>query len=224
MLMPIKAIVFDLDGTLLDTLADLADAANRTLTRAGWPPHDRDAYRRFIGDGSRALITRAMPAAHRTPERITQVLAQFKADYGRHWKTATRPYPGIQDLLGELTRRRIPQAVVTNKPQPFAEQCLREFLADTPFQIIRGQRQDGPLKPHPRPALEAATQMKVAAQDCLLLGDSDVDMQTARAAGMLPVGAAWGFRTVDELVHAGAAHIIQHPREVLGWFNGKRAA
>ena len=222
--MPMKAIVFDLDGTLLDTLVDLADAANRTLARSGWPTHEHGAYRRFIGDGSRTLITRAMPAAHRTPERIEDVLAQFKADYGRHWKTATRPYPGIPDLLGELTRRRIPQAVVTNKPHPFAERCIHAFFADTPFQIVRGQKEGLPLKPHPSPAFDAAAHMRIPPRDCVLLGDSDVDMATARAAGMLPVGAAWGVRPIDELLQAGAADIIRHPMEILNWFNGSHAA
>ena len=221
--MPMKAILFDLDGTLLDTLDDLADAANRVLDQAGLPTHPRSAYRQFIGDGSRMLITRAIPEDYRTPERIEDLLTRFKDDYSRHWKTATCPYPGIQDLLNDLVERDIPRAVVTNKPHAFAECCVHHFFPETPFQMIWGQKEGIPLKPHPRPALEAAKHLQVATGECLLLGDSGVDMETARSAGMLPVGAAWGFRSVDELVKAGAAHIVQSPLEISVWFDGNRS-
>jgi phosphoglycolate phosphatase len=218
--MPINAILFDLDGTLLDTLDDLAEAANRVLEQAGLPTHTPSAYRRFIGDGSRMLVTRAIPEDHRTPDRIEDLLIRFKDDYSRHWKTATRPYPGINDLLRELVRRGIPRAVVTNKPHAFAEDCVHHFFPDIAFQMIQGQKEDAPLKPHPRPALEAARQLRVAAPECLLLGDSDVDMQTARAAGMLPVGAAWGFRPVAELTAAGAVRVVHTPQEILEYLDG----
>jgi phosphoglycolate phosphatase len=218
--MPINAILFDLDGTLLDTLHDLADAANRVLEQAGLPTHTPSAYRRFIGDGSRMLITRAIPEDHRTPDRIEDLLTRFKDDYSRHWKTATRPYPGIRDLLRELVRRGIPRAVVTNKPHAFAERCVHHFFPDIAFQTIQGQKEDVPLKPHPRPALEVARQLRVPAPECLLLGDSDVDMQTARAAGMLPVGAAWGFRPIGELIGAGAVRVVHTPQEILECLDG----
>jgi phosphoglycolate phosphatase len=221
--MPMKAILFDLDGTLLDTLADLADAANRVLDRAGLPTHAHSAYRHFIGDGSRMLITRAIPEDHRTPERIEDYLTRFKADYSQHWKTATHPYPGIPTLLRYLCLRGIPQAVVTNKPQAFAESCVHHFFPETPFRMIWGQKEGAPLKPNPQPALEAAKHLRVPPQECLMLGDSDVDMKTARSAGMLPVGAAWGFRSTDELANAGAAHIVQRPLEINAWFDGNRS-
>jgi phosphoglycolate phosphatase len=221
--MSLKAILFDLDGTLLDTLADLADAANRVLAGAGLPTHGRDAYRRFIGDGSRMLITRALPAHQREPQTIDAMLTAFKADYGRHWKTATCPYPGIPELLDELVRRRIPRGVVTNKPQPFAEGSLAYFFPDAGFAIVRGQHGTRPIKPHPAPALEAAARLGAAPPECLLVGDSGVDMQTARAAGMLPIGAAWGFRSVEELTENGAAGIAFSPIEVLEWFDRRGA-
>jgi len=218
--MPIKAILFDLDGTLLDTLDDLAAAANRVLNQAGLPTHAHSAYRHFIGDGSRMLVTRAIPEDHRTPERIEDLLTRFKDDYSRHWKTATCPYPGIQDLLNDLVGRGIRRAVVTNKPQAFAECCVHHFFPDTPFQMVWGQKNGVPLKPHPLPALEAAKQLQVATGECLLLGDSGVDMETARAAGMLPVGAAWGFRPIGELIEAGAVRIVHTPQEILECIDG----
>lgn len=221
--MPMKAILFDLDGTLLDTLDDLAESANRVLDRAGLPTHAHSAYRHFIGDGSRMLITRAIPEDQRTPERIEDYLTRFKTDYRQNWKTATRPYPGIPTLLHNLCARGIPRAVVTNKPQVFAESCMHHFFPATPFQMIWGQKEGAPLKPHPRPALEAAKHLQIPPQECLMLGDSDVDMKTARSAGMLPVGVAWGFRSTEELLKAGAACIVRNPLEIDAWFDGKRS-
>jgi len=216
--MTLHAILFDLDGTLLDTLTDLADAANRVLAAAGLPTHDENAYRRFIGDGSRLLITRALPEDHRDPSTVDAFLKRFKADYGAHWKSATRPYPGIRALLGDISDRDIPKAVVTNKPQRFAERCLEHFFPNTTFRIIRGQEGRRPLKPDPAPALDVAAVLQVPPEACLLLGDSGVDMQTAQAAGMLPVGAAWGFRPEAELTAAGAVRIVRHPWDVLDYF------
>jgi phosphoglycolate phosphatase len=221
--LPINAILFDLDGTLLDTLDDLADAANRVLGQAELPTHPRSAYRRFIGDGSRMLVKRALPEDDRTPKRIEGILTRFKDDYSRHWQTATRPYPGIRDLLHDLLQRDIPRAVVTNKPHAFAERCIHHFFPDIPFQVIWGQKEGVPLKPHPLPAIETAKVLGVSPRECLLLGDSGVDMATARAAGMLPIGAAWGFRSTDELRKAGAAHIVQHPLELAAWYTGNQS-
>jgi phosphoglycolate phosphatase len=214
----LQAILFDLDGTLLDTLADLADAANRVLDRAGLPTHPHSAYRRFIGDGSRLLITRALPEDRRDSSTVDVFLDRFKADYGANWKSATRPYPGVVELLREFSDRSIPQAVVTNKPQLFAERCIAHFFPKTAFRMIRGQEGNRPLKPDPAPALDVARYLQVLPEACLLLGDSGVDMQTARAASMLPLGAAWGFRSEEELMAAGAARIARHPRDVLEWF------
>ena len=218
--MPMEALLFDLDGTLLDTLVDLADAANRTLAAAGLPTHDRSAYRYFVGDGSRVLITRALPEEYRTAEHIEHYLVRFKEDYSRNWKTATRPYPGIHELLRELVRRNIPMAVVTNKPHAFAECCIRHFFPDKAFGFIRGQKDNLPLKPDPRPALETSDRLNVSPAKCVFLGDSDIDMETAIKAGMQPVGAGWGFRTIDELQQAGAALTIKHPLEILQCLDG----
>lgn len=219
---PIDTVLFDLDGTLLDTLDDLADAANRVLVAAGLPVHDRNAYKRFVGDGSRTLITRALPPEQRRADMIEICLARFKTDYGRHWAIATRPYHGVARLLADLARDGLSCGVVTNKPHPFAEICVNHFFPQAPFGIVLGQQEAIPLKPHPQLALMAAEALQTAPSQCLFIGDSDVDMETARAAGMLPVGAGWGFRSAEELLHAGAAAVVQHPREVLAWVERER--
>jgi phosphoglycolate phosphatase len=211
----VEAVIFDLDGTLLDTLTDLADAANRMLVRQGLPTHPRERYRRFVGDGSRMLVTRCLPPAHRHPDAIDACLEDFLADYGRHWDVATRPYPGIPELLGALAARQRPLAVVTNKPEEAARRCLGRFFPPRTFTAVLGQRPERPVKPHPGGALEAAAALGAAPGACLFVGDSGLDMDTARAAGMHPVGAAWGFRGAEELRRHGAAAVLEAPTDLL---------
>lgn len=209
-----QAVVFDLDGTLLDTLTDLAAAANRSMASQGYPTHPVDAYRWFIGDGTARLIERAMPADQRAPEKIEACLKIHLRDYDQHWAVVTRPYEGIPELLALLEQRRISFSVVTNKPHHSALDSLAHFFPDVEFKYISGIHQGIVKKPDPAQALAAARAMGVAPEDCLFLGDSGVDMQTARHAAMTPVGAAWGYRTREELNKAGAWRIIQHPMEL----------
>jgi phosphoglycolate phosphatase len=213
--MAIQAVIFDLDGTLLDTLADLAAAVNRVLTRQGFPRHDVDAYRWFIGHGSAVLMKRALPPTERSPERIQACLQELLDDYGRNWHHLTRPYDGIVDLLQTLAERHIPMAVVTNKPHRFATLMIAHYFNSSIFGHISGQRDGIPKKPDPSLALATAHEMGVVPGNCLFLGDSAVDIETARRAGMLAVGAAWGFRPVSELRDAGATHVIEQPIDLL---------
>ena len=215
--MDCKAIIFDLDGTLLDTLADIADAANRVLVEGGFPPHDHQAYRWFVGDGSKRLMTRALPTDHRRPETINACLNAFLAEYHRNWNHATRPYAGIVELLGKLTQRGLQLAVVTNKPHRFTGDMMNHYFKGFPFDPILGQMDGIQKKPHPRQALTAAAKMDVHPENCIFVGDSGVDMETARRACMLPVGAGWGFRPVSELRDAGAVDVIGHPLDLLDW-------
>lgn len=210
-----KAVIFDLDGTLLDTLADLANSANRVLAGHGYPTHPIADYKRFIGDGSRMLITRALPEERRLPEIIDASLEAFVADYGQHWDSVTQPYDGIIDLIGSFKESAMPMGVVTNKPHRFTAVMTAYFFEGCPFYPILGQQDHIPKKPNPHQALVAAEKMGVAPSSCVFLGDSAVDMETAKSAGMHPVGAAWGFRSKKELAAAGAAHILNHPLELL---------
>ena len=214
-----QAVIFDLDGTLLDTLTDIADAANRALIRSGFPPHDRQAYRWFIGDGSAVLMTRALPETQRSAETVQSCLTSFIDDYNRNWHQATQPYAGMHDLLEKLHNRDIHFAVVTNKPHRFAVSMMAHYFGHSPFDPILGQQEGIPRKPDPAQALAAAEKMGVQPAACIFLGDSAVDMKTARNAGMQPVGAGWGFRPDDELWNSGAMAVVHHPAELLDFID-----
>lgn len=191
--MPYKAVLFDLDGTLLDTIEDIGAAANRILEQNGFPIHSMDAYRRFVGDGALNFIIRALPEDKRIDTIIHPCLDAFLEDYGRNWNVKTKPYDGIPELLDTLTARRLKMAVLSNKPHEYTKQCMAGFLSDWNFDVVFGQRDDVPGKPDPAGALEIAEQLNIAPSDFLYLGDTETDLKTSIAAGMFPVGALWGF-------------------------------
>ncbi len=213
--MSFRAVIFDLDGTLLDTLEDLADAVNRTLAANGYPTHPVDAYHYFIGDGSKMLITRALPPGRLDPETVDTCFETFRNDYRQNWKVKTRPFEGIPEMLHQLTELGVKMAVLSNKPHEFTRLCVAELLTAWNFGPILGQRETVPLKPDPAGAFEIARQLNLSPSDFLYLGDSAVDMQTATAAGMFPVGACWGFRPASELQESGAKALIEKPTELL---------
>ena len=209
------AVIFDLDGTLLDTLVDIADSANAVLAQQGCPIHTLDDYRRFIGDGVSILFQRALPAERNTPEMVNQCLQGFDLEYGARWHAATQPYDGVTQLLAELQHRAIPLAILSNKPDGFTKQCVARYFAAVPFVEVLGQRPHVPRKPDPAGAIELSEKLHVPPAQIWYLGDTPTDMQTARSAGMRAIGAAWGFRTADELRSAGASTIIAEPCELL---------
>jgi phosphoglycolate phosphatase len=212
----LRAVLFDLDGTLLDTLADLADSMNAVLRGRGFPEHPRDSYRFFIGDGVPTLVRRALPPpAAADPELAEAAVLEYHREYSRRWDAATHPYAGIPELLAELARRGLPMAVLSNKPDRFTRTCTERFFPDIRFASVEGQRQDRPHKPDPTGALEAARRMGVEAAEVLYVGDSSVDMLTARAAGMFPLGVSWGFRPRAELLAHGARAIAEKPPDML---------
>ncbi len=212
-----SSVIFDLDGTLLDTLEDLGDAVNRVLAARGFPTHPIASYRYFVGDGSAVLVERALPASARSSEIYREVLAAFLADYDQSWKIKTRIYDGIPEMLDSLTAQGIAMSVLSNKPHPFTVECVRELLSKWRFVSVLGLRPEVPRKPDPAGALETAQLLGVVPERILYLGDSGTDMKTAVAAGMFPVGALWGFRTHEELMANGAAAVIQHPTELLAF-------
>lgn len=210
-----RAVVFDLDGTLLDTLADLGESMNEVIAAAGFPPHPLGAYRRFVGDGVRNLASRALPAGVRNETTIDRCVDEMRRVYGARWDRKTLPYAGVTELLDQLTRRRLPLAVLSNKPHDLTTMVVAQLLPRWSFAAVVGQRVGRPRKPDPTSALEIAADLGVDSGSCVYVGDTDTDMKTAERAGMFAVGACWGFRDAAELEASGARALIRHPRELL---------
>lgn len=213
-----RAVIFDLDGTLLNTLDDLADSANEALAAAGLPVHPVDAYRTFVGDGINMLVQRIIPAGRCDDEMVAHVLALYRAAYGRRWNSRTKPYAGMPETLHELSFKPVKLAVLSNKPQKFTELCITHHLPGNPFHLVFGQRDNVPPKPDPAGALEIALAFQVAPSEVIFVGDSKTDMNTAAAAGMRAIGVSWGFRPVEELRSHGAEIVVNHPAELLELF------
>jgi phosphoglycolate phosphatase len=213
--MTYRAVLFDLDGTLVDTLQDLADSANYVLASSGFPQHEVQAYRYFVGSGVRALASMALPEDARDRQTVDIVASKIEEAYSRRWAEHTLPYPGIPELLDALTDLGIRMAVLSNKPQRSAELTVSRLLPRWHFDIVEGERPGVPLKPDPFAALQIARLMKMEPGEFLYLGDSATDMRTAVAAVMYPVGALWGFRTAQELLTGGARALIQRPVDLL---------
>ena len=209
------AVLFDLDGTLLDTLADLADSMNAVLAEMGFPQHPRVDYRGFVGDGVRALGVRALPAGRRDDDTVDDALERMQVEYAKRWDNTTRPYPGVGELLDGLAGRGVKCAVLSNKPDEYTRLCVSRFLPDWRFEVVQGVSDGIAPKPDPGGALAISERLAVPPEQMLYLGDTDTDMQTAVAAGMFAVGAAWGFRTPRELREHGAAAIIDRPPDLL---------
>lgn len=213
--MCMKAVLFDLDGTLLDTLQDIADACNAALTRHGFPPHPVDSYRYFVGEGVPVLVARTVPAVQHSQETLASVAAAYREEYERRWNSATTLYPGITELLDQLTQRGIRLAVLSNKPDDFTRRCVAEFLARWTFSVVLGASKAFPPKPDPAAARHIASTLSISPDEFCYLGDTPTDMRTADAAGMFAVGVLWGFRKAEQLQAAGARRLISHPRELL---------
>ena len=214
--MKTELVIFDLDGTLLDTIGDLAVACNAVLGVRGLPQHTYEEYCHFVGNGILRLVERALPEPLRTPETIAAVRADFVKYYTEHIDAHTRPYDGIPELVGELVRRGVGLAVASNKFQAGTEKLIGRYFPDIRFDVVLGQRPDVPLKPDPAVVGEILTATGVAAGEVLYVGDSGVDMQTAAAAGVRSAGVTWWFRTRAELEQSGARHIVDRPAELLG--------
>lgn len=210
-----KSVIFDLDGTLLDTLEDIADAANRVLAAKGFPTRSLEVHKAAVGYGARRLMARVLPENQRTEGMIQECFAAFRKDYGVNWNVKTRPYPGVPELLDELHRRRLLMAVLSNKPADFTRKCVDGILTQWQFEAVIGGEDGWPSKPDPAGALEISRRMGIPPHEILYLGDTDVDMQTAHAAGMYAVGALWGFRRREELEREGADALLERPQDLL---------
>ena len=208
-------IIFDLDGTLLDTIEDLADSMNRVLTDLGFPTHTIGAYKYFVGEGVEPLIRRALPEDQLRPELLDQCLGALREEYGRRWENKTRPYAGIPDLLDHLNGMGLRMAILSNKLDHFTRIMVAKLLPRWKFDPVFGARPAVPKKPDPAGALEIAQALHLAPDRFIYLGDTGIDMKTASAAGMAPVGALWGFRPADELRDQGAKWLIEKPADLI---------
>ncbi|MBR1449740.1 MAG: HAD-IIIA family hydrolase [Prevotella sp.] len=207
--------IFDLDGTLLDTLDDLMAAVNYALRQYGMPVHSRDEIRRFVGNGVRLLMVRAIPDGDRNPQ-FEQVFRTFREYYMEHSLDTTRPYDGIPELLAELKARGCRMAVVSNKFYAATQELCRHFFPDT-IEVAIGEHESEGIrkKPAPDTVYEALRQLGVERANAVYVGDSDVDLQTARNAGLPCISVLWGFRDRDFLEANGATTFVAAPEEIL---------
>ena len=218
--MKYQAVIFDLDGTILNTLDDLADSANHVLAAKGFPVHPTERYKTFVGNGIPKLIERMLPSG--TPEQvIADTLADFQAYYDLHKNDKTAPYPGISELLKALKARGVKLCVLSNKQHDLSVAIVRHHFGADAFDLIQGQSDRFPTKPDPTSCLFIMEQLGIPAQSILYVGDSNVDMQTARNAGLTACGVSWGFRSVEELTQAGADVIVTHPSDILSLVAGE---
>lgn len=214
-----KLIVFDLDGTLINSLEDLADSANHVLGQHGFPIHPVDAYRYFVGDGVRKLIERILPAEDRNEVQIEQCRQEFVEYYKIHMEDKTSVYEGITDLLKTLKARGLKIAVATNKVHVAVEPLMAKYFPGIHFDSLIGQREGIPVKPAPQIMFDILAQCGCEPSEALHVGDTATDMQLASNAGVESVGVLWGYRPLEELQEAGAKHIIQHPADLLEIIN-----
>lgn len=214
-MMEYKAVLFDLDGTLIDTVDDIGDAVNRVLSNRKFPTHSISTYRLFIGEGVRMLFTRALPEEDRNQDLITACLKEFIEDYRCNYNVKTKLYDGVPELLDILKLRGLKLAILSNKPHPITKDCVAFFLSQWDFKVVLGQQDSIPRKPDPQGALEVAQRLKILASQFIYLGDTATDMKTAVSAGMFPVGVLWGFRSLEELLENGARVVIDEPIQLM---------
>ncbi len=211
-----QAVLFDLDGTLLNTLEDIAGVVDEVLQNHDFPTHQLSDYRSFISNGIVMLITRSLPENYRDEDTIKKCVEAFQKAYSRRWNQKTMPYRGTIETLEKLVARGLKLAVLSNKTHNLTQTCVEEFFPNIPFDMVLGLSHDIPPKPNPTGAIRIADKLNLPANQILFVGDSAADMKAAIAAGMFPVGVLWGFKTAEELQRSGAKVLIEHPEEILG--------
>ena len=197
--MPPQLVIFDLDGTLLDTLDDLSAAVNYAMRQQGFPQHTREEYRMMVGHGARNLMSRALPTEYAQDETMIEaVLADFRAYYNTHIDVFTKPFPGISQLLEHLHQKGVKLAVASNKFQEGTEHLIKEFFQEIPFVAILGNRPGYPLKPAPEVVGEVLRKAGLSTKEAIMVGDSDTDMETAANGGIRGIAVNWGYRNMRE--------------------------
>ena len=210
-----QAVIFDLDGTLADSIADIADSMNRILQHYGFPMHDYDAYKYFVGKGLKNLAIATLPETNRDEATVEACFNALMIDYRKNYINKTKLYDGVGELLSWLAKNNFKLAVLSNKADEIVQPICEVLLKGCCFDIILGVTEQFPRKPSPDAAVFIAKEWGIAPECILYLGDTGIDMQTANAAGMESVGVTWGFRTEQELRENGAKTIIHHPMKLV---------
>jgi len=211
-----RGVVFDLDGTLLDTLADIGESMNAVLAEHGYPTHPLEAYRQFVGDGIDTLARRTVPDSAHEPEHLAAIVARNRAIYATRWHVRTVPYDGVVEMLAALRDTGVRLAILSNKPHDFVVPCVDHFFAGFSFDFVYGVGGEIPKKPDPGGAERIVADWGIDRSALAYVGDTNTDMRTARAASLFAVGVTWGFRDRDELIACGADVVVDHPRELVG--------
>lgn len=206
-------LILDLDGTLVDSLTGITASLNHSLAEHDQSTHPTSAVRNFVGDGVVMLVKRALGEAHQ-PTLAASVINSFKQHYDANWQSGTDPYEGITEVLEALNKAGYPLAVLSNKPHAFTTAMTARVFPKIKFAAVLGQRDGIPHKPEPQGALEIAKISGRAAQDCIIIGDSTMDLETARRAGMHAIAVTWGYHDRHRLIEAGATHMIDHPHQL----------
>ncbi len=214
-----KAAIFDLDGTLLNTLTDLANAGNYALAQTGFPQHEESKYKVMVGNGIPKLIERILP--ENCGENIlNDVKSIFDKYYAAHMTDFTKPYPGIIQCLDVLIQNNIKLAVATNKAHIFSQELIKKYFGGR-FQVVEGNKENRKRKPDPEIVFEIMQKIQASKDETVYIGDSSVDMHTAINAGLTPIGVLWGFRSKEELVNSGARYIAENPEELISIIIGR---
>lgn len=216
--MKFKAAIFDLDGTLLNTIDDLADSMNSVLEKLGCGIHSTAAYKYFVGDGMDILARRVLPADRRDDKNIKKCVEMMMEEYGLRWADKTRPYAGISGMLSDLSLLGVKLSVFSNKPDGFTKIIVKKFFPEIKFEQVLGASERFAKKPDPSGAIDIVQKLRLSPEEILYAGDTATDMRTASGAGLYAVGVLWGFREKDELLKAGASVIIERPEELIIFF------
>ncbi|OGI11247.1 MAG: HAD family hydrolase [Candidatus Margulisbacteria bacterium GWE2_39_32] len=216
--MDYKAVIFDLDGTLVDTIDDIADSMNSVLISLGFPSHDVEAYKQFVGEGLEQLVRKSLPEDHREELTVGLCIAGMRREYSNRSSKKSKPYQGIAELFDALVARKVKLAVLSNKFDEYTKEMICNYFPMYHFDAIFGERLSVPKKPDPAGAIEISQLLGLKPAQFIYVGDSGIDMMTAKRAGMYAVGVTWGFRSEHELLSHGAKMLINNPLDLICLF------
>lgn len=212
--MKYKAVIFDLDGTLVNSIKDIADAMNKVLTKKNYETYSYEVYKTFVGSGLKNLVIKALPFDSPSEEEVNESVQEMLTIYSENCTNKTIPYDGVLDLLKELEKHPLKLSIFSNKEDSLTKKVAAALLPNI-FLPVLGLKEEALKKPNPKVALQIAEEIKTKPEEIIYVGDSDVDIQLAKNAGFLPVGVSWGFRSKQELIENGAFTVLDTPLDLL---------